>query len=346
MADDPSGCPQNGPQKEEISADAGETRKYNVSAYRVLFILLLLMRQRSLSLEDINRELIANASVGQAYNGETITKYVNTLRRVGCQIPRPNVRDAFQYALQRSPFPIPVSEAELAAAQRLLALLSALPDETLYLRYYQALCKIAWSLSEAHQTQLLCEPQEACREESLQRRRALAAKFRELCKDAQVLSITYASDAAEPLQLLVEPFQTLHENGRLYLMAYDRNHYEKIKLNLDKILEVRQLPLKCERRVRLTTVMFRLSGRLSKTYRPYKDETVRPDDAHPDTLLVRARTDDVPALLRRLFKYGDLCEVLSPADARRFMAERVARLLAALGPVTDVLPPDAPDEAD
>lgn len=309
---------------------SGETRKYNVSAYRVLFILLLLTRQRSLSLGEMNQALLANEAIQQAYNSETITKYINTLRQVGCQIPRPNVREAFHYTLQRNPFAIPLSEDEIQAAQRLLARLSVLPDEALHLRYHQLLQKIAWSVREDAQERLLSESPTAGCEHGLRQRRERTARFQNLCKDAQVLAVSYHNDAAQPLQILLEPLQVLQEGGRMYLMAYDRHHYEKIKLNLDKIIAVRQLPLKCERRLRETSVIFRLVGRLATTYRPYAGETTRPDPDQPDALRVRARTDDVPTLLRRLFKYGDLCEILSPAFARQYMREQSLMLLRAL----------------
>jgi hypothetical protein len=59
---------------------------FNISAYRVLLVLLHLSRRRSLQLSDIAWVLMLDAHVQKLFTLETLNTYLNTLRQGGCHI--------------------------------------------------------------------------------------------------------------------------------------------------------------------------------------------------------------------------------------------------------------------
>ncbi len=303
-----------------------ENLNYSVSAYRVLYILLLLVQNRTLSLAGLNVKLLENPLINRAYNSETITKYINTLRQAGCQIPRANSQTHFQYKLLKNPFPVDFSSEELEAANRLLTLLASFSDEDLHIRYYQILQKVAWTVLDEERVQQLFGDSSMLIEGKYRESRELLTRYRELCKDAQVLELDYQITPDERVTLQVEPTRVTQDGKKLYLIGLDRQNLKRVTLRLDSIRLVRQLPFKVQHKPKMVNVVFALTGRLAKTYRlfPQETEVAREDGRRA----IKARTDDYPSLLLRLLRYGHSCEVLSPAYAREEMTERVDALLS------------------
>lgn len=301
---------------------------FSISAYRVLYILLLLVQYRSLSLFELNLFLFNNPLIRRTYNSETITKYMNTLRQVGCDIPRANSKNRFHYQLRKNPFSLRFEEDELAVAAQLKKLLATHPDEELYERYLDLLEKVIWGVEEPQQDMLFPDRLKTERRTlGLHRRQALLARFKQLCKDAQVLQLKYYhAEDRPPTKMTVEPHRILQEDAQLFLVGTDRETHQTVRLDLSRIESVNQLPNKIQGTPKPTVVTFQLWGRLAKVYRPYPGEEITVTSSRTGTLLVKTKTDDTAGLLDRLMKYGELCEVLSPTAVREEMAERINRL--------------------
>ena len=111
---------------------AAQKTNINTSAYRVLYILLLMIRQRGVGLPDINRALHANPLIKRSFNSETLTKYINTLRFLGCNIPRSSSKTRYCYTLASHPFPMPLTPPQNKLALSVLDILHRQPDTQLY----------------------------------------------------------------------------------------------------------------------------------------------------------------------------------------------------------------------
>jgi predicted DNA-binding transcriptional regulator YafY len=305
----------------------------NISAYRVLYILLHLVRFQALNVMEINHLLSENALIAKTFHEETISSYINTLRKLGCPIQRPSSRNGFKYQLKYPPFPLHLNDEELEILQKLLILVSSQPDEELHIEFLDILQKIKWALPSAKQELLMLETNPLPLHASVEQHRELLRKYRKLCRDALVLKVVYEVDGgantpASTTLLTIEPSQVVQEGQRLYLVGVDREKHQRVKLNLEKIVSHRQLPSKIEHRLKPVNIVFQLTGRLAKTYRLYPDETVV--EKTKTTFTIRAKTSDYASLLTRLLKYGIHCEVLSPAYIRQEMKQHVERLLSGL----------------
>ncbi len=303
-----------------------ENLNYSVSAYRVLYILLLLVRNRMLSLAELNIKLLENPLINRAYNSETITKYINTLRQTGCQIPRANSQTHFQYKLLKNPFPIDFSDEELESANQLLILLASLSDGDLHVGYYKILEKVAWTVTDEERIEQLFGDVTGLISAGRREDRELLARYRELCKDAQVLEVDYRVNEREVVTLQVEPLRVTQDGKKLYLVGLDRQNLKQVTLSLSSIQLVRQLPFKSQHKPKMVNVIFSLTGRLAKTYRLFPREVQVSNQE--GRLTIKTRTDDYPVLLSRLLRYGYSCEVLSPAYVRTEMSERIKTLLS------------------
>ncbi|MDX2085888.1 MAG: WYL domain-containing protein [Candidatus Melainabacteria bacterium] len=304
---------------------------YSTSAYRVLYILLLLVQNRSLGLLELNLLLFDNPFIRRTYNSETITKYINTLRRVGCDIPPASRKNQFNYTLNQNPLPLDLDESLLVVARKLYSCLLAQPDDELLCQCHQLLEKVDWALSDGqkHQFQFSSLQLPATLQNSELMYQDLN-RFRKLCRDALIVVLECrAEEAASSQRVTVEPHRIVQEGVHNYLIGMNCDTHQLVKINLQLIARVSQLPTKVQARGRTVNVLFQLSGRLAKSYRPYPNEELLVSSEQP-VLMVRAKTDDCEALVSRLAKYGAYCEVLSPSYVRDLMRERIQLLLSRL----------------
>jgi predicted DNA-binding transcriptional regulator YafY len=299
-----------------------EAQNINISAYRVLAILLVLVQYRSLNMIELNRFLYENPLIRRIYNTETLTKYINTLREVGCDIPRASSRTDYCYELRKHPFALKLEPEEVEVADKLLALLSKSPDELLYQDYRDFLEWLEWSV-EARHTATPARDKVSPLFPELQAKRKLLATYRQYCREAFTLQV-HTRDMT-PSELLLEPHEVLERGSRLLLLGLDAQSQEPVMLDIEKIERVRQLPSKNKRVMPQTIVVFALFDRLAKSYRLYPDEKIIYQNARE--LHIKAKVNNLDDLVKRLLKYGASCEVISPHSLRATMQGRIARLL-------------------
>jgi predicted DNA-binding transcriptional regulator YafY len=298
----------------------------NISAYRVLFILLMLVRYRGLNTMELNRLLYENPVIGRVYNCETLTKYINTLREVGCQIPRSSSRNDYHYELVKTPFPLSLEPEEMAVAEKLLQHLAVQPNEGLYQDYRDFLDQLSWAVkaprpesSEAQELPPLFP--------ALEKRREQMNRYRRYCLDAFLLEIQLSDNGLNKLVYL-EPHEVIERENRLLLLGYDPQTQQQLSLDVEQILKLRQMPSKNRRLVARTSVVFALYGRLAISYRLYPGEKIiyRSDQE----IHVKTQVSETAGLMSRLLKYGEGCQVLSPDNFREAIRRHIDQLLATL----------------
>ena len=311
----------------------------NISAYRVLFILSLLVRYRSLGAVDLNRFLVENPLIQRIYNAETLTKYINTLREVGCAIPRSSNRNDYCYELLVSPFPLRLEQDELQVAEKLLGMLFLQPDEALCNDYSDFLAELDWCLGRVDRplepVNVMAGPAEDSLEggkdlaPALQARRHLLKTYRRYCQETFTLQIMCREQSEPAVQeRLIEPHDVMIREDRLLLRGLDQRSQQCVSLDLEQIVSVRQLPGKSRRSVSQVSVTFALYGRLAKSYRLHPGEKVIYQSETEQR--IKARVSDSGDLINRLMKYGASCQVLAPASVRDAMRQRIDNLLNGL----------------
>lgn len=303
-----------------------EGKPFSTSAYRVLFILLLLNQHRSLTLLELNLLLLDNEIIQRTYNSETITKYVNTLRAAGCSIPSANRNTGFQYILTKSPLPYALEGESLDCLANLKAFAQQVPtlEVTVKEQLLALTNKLLWGLQTEQRRQLqekLAKVQQAQNSQASIKVPELIEELRQYCQDKHQLSVdylatAYPTDKRFHQYLTIEPLQVQWQENQAVLDCIDTVKQVKLQLNVERILSVQQLPTQSSGRVRLLHVVFQLTGRLAKSYRPYPNEEIlRSEDEA--TLMVRCQCDNPQQLLVRLLRYGAHCSIVSPHGLRQ-----------------------------
>jgi predicted DNA-binding transcriptional regulator YafY len=304
--------------------------KYNLTSFRVLYILLLLVRYRTLGLEELNSLLLSHPDIGKTFSSETMSRYIQALRHVGCDIQVVRRDGCSAYTLTRCPFPVQITENQQSLLIRLSGLMSDVLDERIPSQFSQVLQKLTWAL------RMPVEPLFPALRDDASKPPPAAYSWKDLqriCQEGQRLEINLANtdNLALSRHLLLDPIRVQQSGQQALLIGIQVDTGHTLRLPASRIERIHQLPSKVQVPVQTVTTSFRLYGRLAKTYRLYPGEKIlQKTDKSIDVL---ASTTNPDALILRLMKYGELCEVLTPGRIRSEVLRRIQAHLRQLNGV-------------
>lgn len=311
----------------------------STSAYRVLFLLRAFLHHECLSLSDINNLIEADVLFGEALLQETFHKYLMTLRAMGCEIHLHRGKSPPEYTLRVSPIPLRLSPEMHHAAQHLADALAYHPQRSLtesWASFLQVLARL--DRNPVYSKGPLGDSREVSPlSGELLEAPAVLQQLVQAC-DAQqrILLQGMADPVAEPQ--LLEPVQLHYPAAPMpkqpmfpeavVLEAFDPSTHAVCRIPITPAMRVTVLPQKNRVAPPKITVVFRLHGRLSVSYRPYPHEQVK--RLNPQCLEVRHQTTSPELLLKRLLRYGDACEVCSPTSMQQQLIAHVQQVLQRL----------------
>ena len=134
------------------------------------------------------------------------------------------------------------------------------------------------------------------------------------CQEGLKLNIKYKNYSDESTkEYKISPIKLIFKNNQSILIAYDCVANEYKEFLLDLITEVQQTPQKIITTYP-TSVIFKLKGRLAKSYILKNDEKIL--ESCSDYIVVSATNINKEKLIHRLIRYFDCCEILYPKDCR------------------------------
>lgn len=298
----------------------------NISAFRLMCLYKLLCQVQECSFADLNTYMVNHPYIGRTVSMETLNKYLQTLRMLGCRISRYEKNGQTVLRLDDHPLKPALKPEQMKALLNIEAGQAQMP-----LRGIQScLIQLAGKLYRLPKEYLLPNGQIAGSNTLPMQPGVdleLVCQFQKYCSEGQVLEIRTDEVENDLKPILLEPQRVFYYRKRLYLMGIDPKTNRVVRYELEKIRVHRQLPSRVKTQTLKTTVAFKLTGRIAKSYRPYPGETVMDKG---EFLLVTNRTDEIEQLLGRLMKYGPYCELISPPSVREEMRQRIDRLLSLL----------------
>lgn len=150
-------------------------------------------------------------------------------------------------------------------------------------------------------------------------------KCRKYAREGALLDIVYLRRTKER-RCKCQAKEVLYDVKTTYLKVYDINKNEYIEIALPNILSIEVMPNITPSYTATKTVVFKLKGRLAKTYKLKNNEKLSKNDK--DELVIVNNNEPIDKLLSRLMRYSDLCEILTPKYLRQEMASLIDETLA------------------
>src|SRR5574344_159781 len=287
------------------------------ASVRVLETLKLFMT-KNLSIQDIINYFEVNEHHCKAYTSEAILKYLNTMKIFGLNFIKPKDK----YILMNSPVTLDFTEQELSAIKIFESYAKSLPEKKLkndISIFLQNLEKFfsQKTLAIANKSSFM----DFYFDEKFKKHEKEIVQYEQNCADKLKLKIEYRLYNKTLTSILAEPKEISYKGTKVYLRIYNPISAKIQDLNFNNIIKVEQLPLKSNLTNIIMSVTYRLYGRLAKGYRLHDGERITNTDG--ENLTVINQVEDEEHLLRRLMRYGSLCEVISPKSVREEMRKLI-----------------------
>ena len=136
------------------------------------------------------------------------------------------------------------------------------------------------------------------------------------CKDNVLLEINYINKKKEE-RCICKPKEIKYTIKTAILSCYEVKKKEIIEIALPNIISIDELPNRTTSFESTTTVVYKLTGRLAKTYKLKENEKL--DKIEEDSITIINTGEPRDKLFARLMRYADLCKIITPKYIRSDM---------------------------
>ncbi|MDD3436693.1 MAG: WYL domain-containing protein [Candidatus Gastranaerophilales bacterium] len=298
-------------------------KKVTATSVRVLETLKILY-EKSSSVQDIIHYFENSDYENKVYTSEAILKYINTLKVFGMRF----AKEKDKYKLLTSPCQFHFDEKDLNAIRLIEKFSNLLPEKGTQCEINGFLQDLEKRFSD--KTRLIAhnvtKPDFREIKTGYNKYLKQISECEQYCADGLKLKITYKNYQGKELSIIAEPNDIKYLGQEIYLSVYNPVSAQIQDINFSSILKIEQLPQKATHIGMLSSVTFELKDRLAKAYKLHEGEKLLQKKSDGN-IIISNQKEDRTLLLKRLMRYGEYCEVISPKSFREEIKEMIKRTL-------------------
>lgn len=299
------------------------SKKISYASIRVLETLKILSKE-SASIQDIIHYFEKFDPNNRIYTNEVILKYINTLKVFGFRF----TKSKDKYVLLNTPNKFEFSEIDLKTIYLIEKLAELFPEERIRAEINKFLKELEKRFSDS--TRLLVHnisrPNFVSLEFDYSKYSNQIREYEKYCLEGQRLKITYRKQNKTETSVMVEPIEIKYKGNEIYLSVHNALSAQIQDINFNSILKIEQLPLKSNSTSMLSSITFELKDRLANGYRLHEGEKLLQIKSNGNIIILNQKEDRL-LLLKRLMRYGENCEVISPKNIREEMKQMIKTTL-------------------
>ncbi len=262
--------------------------------------------------EDIEKEKENNNHKAKNLVQVVLNKYVNALKIFGVKIKK----EKNKYKLESSLYSLHYTLNELKALSIIENAGSNIPDEDINDNISNLLFNLFLRMGNNDKNMFSQFNSEFDLSFYYSDLKDQIENCKKYCAEHMQLKIIYQIKNKEIKSICI-PKEIIYSIKTAYLSVYDIKKTQNIEIPLPNILSISQLPSKCAESQSTTTILFKLKGRLAKTYKLKSGEKLQ--DKKDDFIVISNSEEPLDKLLPRLMRYGELCEIVNPKYIRAEM---------------------------
>ncbi|MBO6256890.1 hypothetical protein J6N69_02485 [bacterium] len=249
-----------------------------------------------------------------------LNKYINALRIFGVKIKK----EKHKFILESSLYSIPCSDNDIKALSILSEASSKLPDSSINKNISDLLSNIMLRLDNQSRSALNAAIGNYDFSFYFTNIKDQIEQCRKYCNDSVILEIAYINKRKEE-KCKCQPKDIRYTTKTAFLCGYDILKKENIEIAIPNIISIGVNPRRTTPYDNVTTIVFKLKGRLAKTYQLKTNEKL--DSKTEDTMVIINTGEPRDKLFARLMRYADLCEIISPKYIRDDMEDMINEAL-------------------
>ena len=280
--------------------------KKNNSSIQVLKTLLTLL-EGDYTMQELVEKLNANEK-DDVFNNSVVSKYINTCRQSGIDIPKINNK----YFITKLPFGLSFDSKE----SDLIDYLQNIGDNKLSLLFKKRLSRFIDNLRKYSIRNIM--------RVDVSVESTVRTKFEEaVCEHRQVRLIYKTREIID-----CNPIDIITEKGKIYFVVNYLGKERHIAFERITGLEVLNKKFLIQEE-QGQEVVFKLKGGLAKRYSPRENEILT--EKTDDYIVITNKDEDKKMLISRLLRYDSLCEVLEPLSFRDEIKNTIKKMLENYG---------------
>lgn len=298
-------------------------QKISDTSVRVLETLKILFNN-SASIQDIIHYFEKFDQNNRIYTNEAVLKYINTFKVFGFKF----VKNKDKYVILNSFNQFNFDESDLKSIYLIEKFNEAFPEEKIKSEINKFLQDLEKHFSNnskilAHN---LTKPDFVNFSYNYSKYSELIREYENYCSDRQKLKITYRNQNKNEVSIMVEPNEIKYIRNEIYLSVYNPVSAQIQDINFNSIIKIDQLPLKSNPVGMFSSVTFCIKDRLAKSYKLHESEKLLQVNPDGSSIILNQKEDRI-LLLKRLMRYGEYCEIISPKDFREEMKQTIRKTL-------------------
>jgi hypothetical protein len=292
------------------------------TGYRMLKILKLLM-QKPCSTAEINEAFQDDSHLQKAVSDDMICLYVNSLRKIGCDISRPSKTNSFCYVLNTNPFLFRFSKQNSKTIETILRSLVKNNDWRLLLDVCEFFKDVKDVCSKDSDLDFLRVVSVFMKMDF-----DLIKKLNYFCEKEKFVVLEYQSPNSGLKEIsLVAKYLRL-ENSRLYLWGHSFELDELQYLRVDRIKNIKVISLKefdIEQKD-FPVSKYKLLNQEAKNF--LADENQKVIKMAGREIFIEESIKNKFLFIQKILSYGEDCVVLEPVELRQEIVSAIKGVLA------------------
>lgn len=249
-----------------------------------------------------------------------INKYINALKVFGVKIRK----EKHKYKLESSLYSVEYGAGDLKALSLIVGASKNLPDENIAENIEKLKSNLFLRMSNSSKNTFNFLSTNKDFSFFYTDLKDQIKQCKNYCRDNVILDITYLKRNKD-IHSKCKPKEVTYDVKTAYLNAYDIVKKENIEIALPNILSINILPNRSSSYESTTTVVYKLKGRLAKTYKLKDGEKLQ--DKKDGEIIVSNSGEPLDKLFSRLMRYADLCEIITPKFIRNDMVNLINETL-------------------
>lgn len=296
--------------------------KFVGTGYRMLKILKLLI-EKPCNTNEINEAFRADIYLKKAVSDDMICLYINSLRKIGCDIARPSKTNSYRYVLNTHSFSFKIIEQESKTIEAVLRSLVKNNDWRLLLdvcEFFKYIKEFCAKDSDLDFLRVVSDFMKMDFE--------LIKKLNYFCEKEKFVVLEYQSPNSGLKEIsLVAKYLSL-ENSRLYLWGYSFELDELQYLRVDRIKNIKIISLK-EVDVEFKEypiARYKLLNQDAKNF--LEDGNQKIIKISGREIFIEEEIKNKFLLTQKILSYGEDCIVLEPLELREEIVSIIKEVLS------------------
>jgi len=296
----------------------------SLTAFRIITILKMLL-DGPCDDKDINKKLQSEVIGSKVLSKDTISIYINTLRAIGCEIPRVSKKTNNKYVLKSHPFCFSLSSQDIDSLVKIHRIISCKSDVKCIYNYELFLSKLLENVHTKNKKKLLEVKKSILRNDLDNISCELIDLIEECCKNNKKILINYNSPESENNVYEYLPDKLSHEYGSFYIEGYDTLSKQSKYLRLDRVKSATSIEAPKETyEPEIITATYKLLGMTALLFVPSQNDKII--SKNNNEIIIETKVKNTFRFVHNVLSWGKECVLISPDFLRQEVINNLKKM--------------------